>query len=135
MVSLRFRHIGVAVASMEQALAAYQEVFGYVVLGGPFEDQVQNVSVCFVGTGGSGDPTIELVAPAGENCPVNRFLAKGIGAYHLCYEVDDIEDALGYVRSRGCIVVSEPVPAVAFEGRRIAWFYTSTRQLIELVER
>jgi len=31
-------------------------------------------------------------------------------------------------------VVSGPAPAVAFGGRRIAWFYTSTRQVFELVE-
>jgi hypothetical protein len=49
--------------------------------------------------------------------------------------VNDIEAALQNVRSQGCIVVSRPVPATAFEGKRIAWFYTPTRQLVELVER
>jgi hypothetical protein len=32
------------------------------------------------------------------------------------------------------MIVSKPVPAVAFQGRRIAWIYTSARQLFELVE-
>ena len=32
------------------------------------------------------------------------------------------------------MVVSGPVPAVAFGGRQIAWLYTPTRQLFELVE-
>ena len=32
------------------------------------------------------------------------------------------------------MIVSKPVPAVAFQGRRIAWIYTSSRQLFELVE-
>jgi methylmalonyl-CoA/ethylmalonyl-CoA epimerase len=31
-------------------------------------------------------------------------------------------------------MVSDPMPAVAFGGRRIAWLYTPTRQLLELVE-
>jgi methylmalonyl-CoA/ethylmalonyl-CoA epimerase len=82
-----------------------------------------------------GDLPIELVAPAGDDSPVKKLLEKGIGTYHLCYEVDDIGEALEHVRSQGCLVVSEPVSAVAFEGRRIAWFYTPTRQLTELVER
>jgi hypothetical protein len=32
------------------------------------------------------------------------------------------------------MLLGEPVPAVAFGGRRIAWFYTRTHQLFELVE-
>jgi methylmalonyl-CoA/ethylmalonyl-CoA epimerase len=133
--SLRFSHIGVAVPSIRQAITTYQDIFCYVVLSGPFDDPVQHVSVCFIGTGEPGDLTIELVAPLDDNSPVTKVLAKGIGAYHVCYEVDDIEAALEYVRSQGCIVVSRPVPATAFKGKRIAWFYTPTRQLVELVER
>src|SRR5262245_51480473 len=135
MVFLRLSHIGVAVTSIEQALPVYQEIFGYTVLSGPFHDPVQNVSVCFLGTGKSGEPAIELVAPAGEDSPVSKVLAEGIGAYHICYEVKDIRDTLVHVRSKGCIVISKPVPAVAFGGRQIAWFYTPTRQLVEVVEK
>jgi methylmalonyl-CoA/ethylmalonyl-CoA epimerase len=135
MVSLRFSHVGVAVPNLEQALAVYHGVFGYMVRSGPFVDPIQKASVCFMATSKNGDVPIELVAPAGDDSPVKKLLGKGIGTYHLCYEVDDIGEALQHVRSQGCLVVSEPVPAVAFEGRRIAWFYTPTRQLTELVER
>ena len=134
MTSLRFSHIGVAVPNIEQALLVYQQVFGYAVLSGPFDDPTQRVSVCFIGTGIPGDLIIELVSPLGENSPVNKILAKGVSAYHVCYEVDDIDQILADVRIKGCVVVSKPVPAVAFEGRRIAWFYTPTRQLVEVVE-
>ena len=134
MTALKFSHIGVAVPNLEQALATYRDLFDYTECTGPFDDPIQHVSVCFLAKGG-GAPTIELVAPKGNHSPVNKILAKGIGAYHACYEVEDIEQALEFVRARGCIVVSKPVPAVAFEGRRIAWFFTPTHQLMELVER
>jgi methylmalonyl-CoA/ethylmalonyl-CoA epimerase len=134
-MDLRFSHVGVAVANLERALTVYHRIFGYTVRSGPFVDPIQKASVCFIATSKDGDVPIELVAPAGDDSPVNKLLGKGVGAYHLCYEVDDIGEALKYVRSQGCLVVSEPVPAVAFEGRRIAWFYTPTRQLTELVER
>jgi methylmalonyl-CoA/ethylmalonyl-CoA epimerase len=58
-----------------------------------------------------------------------------MGAYHICCEVDDLDSTVRELRSRGCLIVREPAAAVAFEGRRIAWFYTPTRQLMELVER
>ena len=135
MVSLKFSHLGVAVSDIGQALAGYQAIFGYKVRSGPFDDPIQKVSVCFLATGEPSDIAIELVAPTGEDSPIKKFLTNGIGAYHLCYEVDDIREALQHVRSQGCLVISEPVPAVAFAGRRIAWFYTPTRQLVELVER
>lgn len=129
----KLSHIGIAVADITKALASYQEIFGYKIRSGPFDDPLQKVSVCFLETGKSSDVTIELVAPTGEDSPVNRILTKAIGAYHLCYEVDDISAALRHFRFHGCIVVSEPVPAVAFAGRPIAWVYTPTRQLTELV--
>jgi methylmalonyl-CoA/ethylmalonyl-CoA epimerase len=59
---------------------------------------------------------------------------NGGGAYHLCFETSDMEGALAHATKNGCMIVSAPVPAVAFQGRRIAWIYTSSRQLFELVE-
>jgi methylmalonyl-CoA/ethylmalonyl-CoA epimerase len=135
MVFMKFSHVGIAVSNIDQAVAAYGRIFGYTVRSGPFFDPIQKASVCFMAAGQDGDVPVELVAPAGDDSPVSKFLEKGIGTYHLCYEVDDIGEALKHVRSQGCVVVSEPVPAVAFAGRRIAWFYTPTRQLTELVER
>lgn len=135
MTHLRFDHIGIAVSNIEDAISIYRDIFGYKVLSGPFNDHIQKVSVCFMGTGGIGDMNIELVAPLGDDSPINNILVKGIGAYHICYEVDSIEEALKDVRAKGCVIVSTPVSAVAFEGRPIAWFYTPTRQLVEIVER
>lgn len=134
-MALKFSHIGVAVASIEQALRVYETILGYSLLSGPVKDPIQNVYVCFLRTGEAGDPMIELVAPAGEDSPVNRVLAKGIGAYHMCYEAENIDTVFEDLRSKGCLVISRPVPATAFAGHRIAWFYTPTRQLMELVER
>jgi methylmalonyl-CoA/ethylmalonyl-CoA epimerase len=61
-------------------------------------------------------------------------LSIGIGAYHVCYEVKALESALVHVRAHGCVIVANPVPAVAFGGRRVAWLYMPTRQLVELLE-
>jgi methylmalonyl-CoA/ethylmalonyl-CoA epimerase len=63
------------------------------------------------------------------------MLAKsGGGAYHLCFETSNIDQALVHAKNNGCMIVSPPVSAVAFGGRRIAWIYTKSRQLFELVE-
>jgi len=128
-------HMGVAVRSIRDALPAYKAVFGFDLLHGPIDDPIQRVTVCFIGNPGQSSSLIELIAPLGEDSPVSSVLAKGIGAYHMCYEVDDLDAAISNARAHGCIVVAKPVPAVAFDGRRIAWLFMRTQQLIELLER
>jgi methylmalonyl-CoA/ethylmalonyl-CoA epimerase len=135
MSAFRFRHLGLAVPDLDKATEVHGALFGWGLLSGPFEDPAQQAKVAFVGTGAPGDLVLELVAPADPASHVNRLLAKGAGAYHICCEVDDLDESLRALRSAGCLIVREPAPAVAFEGRRIAWFYTPTRQLMELVER
>ena len=110
-------------------------LFGYRVVSGPFDDPIQKVTVNFLAKSDSDVAEIELIAPITEDSPIRSMLAKdGGGAYHLCFETSDIDGALAHAKKNGCIVVSAPVPAVAFQGRRIAWIYTRSRQLFELVE-
>lgn len=130
-----FHHLGVAVKSIPKAIPVYQDLFGYELVSGPFDDPIQRVSVCFLGRQAAGEIVIELVAPLGDDTPINRILAKGGGPYHTCYEVDGIDGKLSELSSKKCIIVSQPVPAVAFNGRRIAWLFTPTQQLVELLER
>lgn len=135
MTSLAFDHLGIVVADLDKALESYREIFGYELLRGPYDDPIQQVRVCFIGSGAAGHPQLELVAPLNEKSPVKTLLDKGVGAYHMCYQALNIEQALSDLRAKGCSIVSRPVPAVAFGGSRIAWLYTPTRQLLELVER
>ncbi|HEX3969460.1 MAG TPA: VOC family protein [Edaphobacter sp.] len=124
-----------AVPSLGPAADTLSTLFGYRVISGPFDDPIQKVSVSFLTQSDSDIAEIELIAPLGEDSPITSTLAKsGGGAYHLCFETTDIEQALVHAKNNGCIVVSPPVPAVAFDGRRIAWIYTRSRQLFELVE-
>jgi methylmalonyl-CoA/ethylmalonyl-CoA epimerase len=78
---------------------------------------------------------VELVEPAGEQSPVIPFLKHGGGLHHLCYEIDDLEGQLRLSREQQGIVVRPPLPAVAFQGRRIAWIYTKNKLLVEYLER
>jgi methylmalonyl-CoA/ethylmalonyl-CoA epimerase len=131
---MRFKHLGVAVARIEGALECYSSIFGYTLRAGPFQDPIQKVSVCFLGTDNSSDAVIELIAPLTQDSPLRSVLSRGGGAYHMCFETPRLDEALDDVVAKGCSLVSKPVPAVAFGGRRIAWVFTPTRQLIELLE-
>ncbi len=134
---LKFRllHVGVAVPELDPAANMLQSLLGYRVISGPFDDPIQKVTVNFLTQSDEDVAEIELIAPLTADSPINSMLNKsGGGAYHLCFETNDMERALAHIKRHKCLVVSAPAPAVAFGGRRIAWFYTSTRQLVELVE-
>jgi methylmalonyl-CoA epimerase len=134
-LGFKLRHVGVAVPSLGPATEALADLFGYRVVSGPFDDPIQKVSVNFLTQSDQDVAEIELIAPLSEDSPITSMLRKsGGGAYHLCFETTDIEQALVHAKNNGCVIVSPPVPAVAFNGRRIAWIYTRSRQLFELVE-
>jgi methylmalonyl-CoA/ethylmalonyl-CoA epimerase len=131
----RLMHVGVAVAELDRAGCMLSDLFGYKLVSGPFDDPIQKVTVSFLKQNREDAAEIELIAPLTADSPVRSILSKGSGAsYHLCFETTDLDGALAHMKTNGCIIVSAPAPAVAFEGRRIAWFYTPTRQLFELVE-
>jgi methylmalonyl-CoA/ethylmalonyl-CoA epimerase len=132
--NFRFHHLGVAVAGLSAAIPVYQDLFGYELTSGPFDDPIQKVSVCFLSRNTPGDITLELVAPLGPDAPIRRNLQMGQSAYHVCYEVKDVDTAIKWLTARKCLLLSGPVPAVAFAQRRIAWISTPTRQLIELLD-
>jgi methylmalonyl-CoA/ethylmalonyl-CoA epimerase len=132
-IESKFNHLGVAVPDLQQAGEGFERLFGYKLIRGPYADPIQKVLVCFIGKPDT-DLVIELVAPGGENSPISNYLKKSIGGYHACYEVPDLECAVRTAQSQGCLMIGEPVPAIAFDNRRICWLFTPMRLLIELVE-
>jgi methylmalonyl-CoA/ethylmalonyl-CoA epimerase len=134
-LDFRLLHVGVAVPSLPPTTELLSNLFGYRVVSGPFDDPIQKVSVNFLTTAKTDVAEIELIAPLTENSPIRSILAKdGGAAYHFCFETSDLDKALEHAVKNGCMVVTKPVPAVAFEGRRIAWIYSRSKQLFELVE-
>ena len=56
-------------------------------------DPEQNVEVCVLRHNSS--PRIELLAPHDDKSPINNILKKlGATPYHICYEVDNIEECI-----------------------------------------
>jgi methylmalonyl-CoA/ethylmalonyl-CoA epimerase len=128
-------HIGFVVASIAPAMEGFLRSLNASWDQTVFEDPSQKVRVAFLTTR-AGEPQIELVEPLGERSPAQRFLReKGGGLHHFCYETNNLEAELRGFRSRQAILVSHPVPAVAFGGRRIAWVLTRENLLVELLER
>lgn len=114
-------HVGMAVRQIDDVLADAESTL----------DPIQKVTVAFFDLHGL---TIELVEPDGDASPISQQVKKGVKLLHLCYRVRDLDDAIRRARSAGLFPISPAVPAKAFQGRRIAWLFSQTMGLFELVE-
>lgn len=129
--ALTLHHIGIAVKDISTARGLYSAM-NFQVASSVLEDPIQRVRVQFIQSGTQ--VLIELVEPTQPDSPVSNFLRKrGPGFHHLCYEVNDIWQMCEYVRNQGGLVTCEPVPAVAFQGKLIAFVYWH-QTLIEFLE-
>lgn len=133
--SSTLHHIGFVVASIGDVGHSFGLSLGALWDGKIIHDPLQQAHVAFLRQANAANPMIELVEPAGENSPLHRFLQQRGGLHHICYEVDSLEAQLQLSRASGALIVKQPLPAVAFHGRRIAWVYTSQRLLVEFLER
>ena len=134
-MTLRFDHIGYAVASITEYLDEFfVPLFKPASVSPVVEDPLQGVRIAFATL--EGGERIELIEPMDESSPVSQYLKdRRGGLYHLCYSTDSLEDAIEEFRAKRCMVFSGPTPAAAFGGRRIAFLFTPQRDIIELVER
>ena len=127
----KINHIAVAVTDIEEALNFWQDGLGL------FVDQVENVPsqkavVAFLPVGES---EVELVKPTAEETGLAKFLAeRGGGVHHLCFEVDNIEEMLAHLMSKGVRLINE-TPQV-LPGRKMAFVHPKSTGgvLVELYE-
>jgi len=127
-----FHHIGIATDSIIKTSKYYYEA-GYEV-GEIIYDPIQHVKVCFINRANT--PRIELVEPIDEESPVKNIISKnGVGPYHFCYELDDINEGINNLKLKQFIPLSKPVPAVAFNNRIICFLYNRNIGLVELLQK
>jgi methylmalonyl-CoA/ethylmalonyl-CoA epimerase len=132
---LSFHHVGYVVGSIQQAAPGFVGSLALKWDGRIIHDPLQTVCVSFFHPHSAGSPAIELVEPVGTGSPVHRFLERGGGLHHVCFEVDSLERQLEWTKANRDVIVRSPAPAVAFDGRRIAWIYTKNKLLVEYLEK
>jgi len=127
-----FDHVGIVVASLDEALAEYSSQFDMeVVRRERVEEHGIEIAMLAAGTG-----RVELLAPLGGDSMVARFLeSHGPGLHHLAYRVPDIDAALATLRERGVELIDEQARG-GFAGTRIAFVHPDATGsvLTELVE-
>jgi methylmalonyl-CoA/ethylmalonyl-CoA epimerase len=131
--NLQVDHIAVVVSDLERSIGYYQGYFGYVWDGQIYVDMLQMARIAFIEPADS-NFKIELTQPTCEDSPLTGPLKRGTRISHICYRVSNIEEALHRFVELGSRIVSDPKPAVAFSGRRVAFVFTPDREIVELLE-
>jgi len=131
MTHLRIDHLGIAVPSLDQAVAAY-EALGFRVEG-THDIPTERVRAAFLPVGES---RLELLEATDPSSVVARFLEKRSGLHHVCVLVDDLDAALAELRAKGVPLLDEK-PRIGAGGCRVAFVHPrgAAGVLLELKER
>ena len=156
-------HIGIAVASIADALAFYRDALGLEVEA-PEEVPSQRVRVRFVLLGGTADEgaeapgvkeergegvpaerdrgigapgvNLELLEATANESPIAKYIAtRGPGLHHITLRVEDISAALAHLKARGIRLVDE-APRPGAHGALVAFIHPSSAHgvLVELTQ-
>jgi methylmalonyl-CoA/ethylmalonyl-CoA epimerase len=133
MSSNKIQHLGIAVGSIDEALAFWRDGLGLELK----EIEVvadQGVRVAMLPIGES---RIELLEATGEDTPVGKFIAKrGAGMHHLCVEVEDVAAKLAELKAKNVRLIDEQ-PRLGAGGALVAFVHPASTGgvLIELTQR
>lgn len=124
---MRIHHVGIACADIEEVNSEFSKYHKIIKQSDVVYDPQQKAQLCMVHSNIGLD--VEFIC--GEQ--VAKIVKNEISYYHLCYEVDDLDSTIEQHMKLDAKLISEPKPAVLFDGRRVAFLYLSYG-LVEFVE-
>lgn len=128
---MKLEHIGYLVKNIEKTAQAFESL-GYQQ-GDIYNDDIQKTKICFLTK--ERETKIELVEPYPENETMIRLQKNiGVSPYHMCFETDNIEEEYNRMMDSGFVPMFQPVSAIAFDNRRICYFWKRAIGYIEIVE-
>ena len=126
-------HIGIAVKSLEETIPFYENVLGLTCYNIE-EVKDQEVRTAFFQVGQTKIELLESTDPEG---PIGRFIKrKGEGIHHIAFAVENIEDRLKAVKSKGVQLIDK-ISRKGAEGLDIAFLHPGSTfgVLTELCEK
>lgn len=130
---MKVDHIGVAVKSLDETLKFYQDVLGLKLQDTEVVEE-QKVKVAFLPIG---DTEVELLESTEEDGPIAKYIAKkGEGMQHIAFRVENIEEAIEDMKSKGVRMIDEK-PRYGAGGAKIAFCHPKSTHgvLVELCQR
>lgn len=124
---MKLHHIGIATDKIEKTKEYCKEIYEVKEETDIIFDSNQNARLCMLTI--QDGTMIELID--GER--VQEFVKKRQYLYHLCYEVENIEESIEKFRKQKDMVIMKPTEAVLFENRKVVFLFTKMG-IVELLE-
>lgn len=126
----RIEHVGVVVKDVDKSRALWEGCFG-IKLEGTEANAIRKLGIYPVG-----ESMVELISGVTPDSKHAKMVAEGKGGInHLCFEVENIDEALAELKSKGIPLLDE-TPRIGHAGCRIAFLDPKGTDgcLIELAE-
>ena len=126
----RVEHIAIAVDSLGRSIEFLRSTFGLRL---EYEEQIGQTRLAMLPVG---ETYLELLEGQGPESRVRKWIdEKGTGLFHICFEVEDIDEALAELKDKG-VKLRDETPRIGHGGARIAFIDPSAtgNVLIELAE-
>lgn len=125
----RFHHVGIATDSIDSFSRRINDVSTGEAKD--FADPLQGIRGRFIEIG---NMNLEILEPLDDDDTLSPWLSVGNRIYQIAFEVDDLDAEIESARLQKIRVVREAQPAIAFEGRRVAFLMPAPGILVELIE-
>jgi methylmalonyl-CoA/ethylmalonyl-CoA epimerase len=128
---LKVHHIGIVVEDIDKAKRPYETVLGMEVIQ-VYDVEAFAAKVAFLPVKNT---YIELVQPTNPEDGLGRFLQKGGGIHHICYEVGNINTVIKQMKVKKVRLIGEAKWTPCFEKTLFLHPKDTGNVLVELVEK
>ena len=130
----KLNHIAIATPKLDEAVKTYKNMLG-VKISSPIDQIDHGVKVVFIELPNT---KIELLEPLGDKSPIENFLEKNKkgGIHHICFEVEDINNAILSLEKDGATVLGDGEAKIGAHGNPVIFLHPKyfNVTLIELEE-
>lgn len=112
-------HVAIAVKDLDKAITIYRDALGLEL----HEIEVVEEQKVRTAIFGHGMGRVELICPTVPESTVAKFIEKrGEGLHHICISVENIDESLAELKSRGVPLIDEKAK-IGAGGCRIAFIH------------
>ena len=130
---LGIEHIGIAVNDLDTSAPFWSHILNISHKG---KEIVQDQGV-LTDIYDTMQGKVELLQSLGDDTPIGKFLSKrGPGVHHVCFEVDDINQAINELNELNIHILSDR-PTMGAEGYKVVFIHPESTGgvLVELAEK
>ena len=127
---MKFHHIGYLTSDFKTTIKEFGKI-NYLKKGLTINDKLLRVKIQFIQNSNN---LIELVKPYKENHGLNKIAKRKNYAYHFAYKVKNLNKSIKKLRKNKFKLLVNPVPAKAFNNKKVAFLKMKNDFIIELIE-